>query len=796
MKSTLINKLSIPARLLKQTRRGLLLFLAAVVAGAGGAFAQVVADTLDKGVELREVVIKPKKEKYSKKNNPAVEFVKRLRSHADENDPTRNEHYSFRRYGRVTLAICPFDTARMAKEGSRWAFLREHVMVSPLSDTVMLPVSVKERSSTVFYEKGRRREIVDAVKRDGIDEFVDQAGTEAYLEDVMRDVDIFQNDITLFQNRFVSPVGRLAPDFYKFYLTDTIASPDGDGRWIELSFTPMVNTTFGFHGRLYVAEGDSTMFVRRVKMGVPANINLNFVDRFDVLLEYERAADGSRLKTLDDFRAELKLLPSLPGIYARRLARYSGHGFDAPAQDAADIMAATEGETITLAEAESAGVEEHWEGLRETEMEGAERRVPQLMARLRGVPLYKYGEKALKILSSGYVATSPRTGESKFDFGPIYTFLSHNDLEGMRLKVGGMTMPAFSKRWFFGGYVAYGTKDHRMKYNGWAEYSLIDKTKYVSEFPVRSLRLEYLDDVSYISRTLLYTEDDNMFMSLSRIPNRMILYERKGSVGFKYERRDHLSFDVRGYLSRKERSPWIGFEDGAGRVASHYWIGAVEATVRWAPGEKFYESRRHRLPINLDNFELFMTHRSGLSRVWGRNSAMNATELGMRKRFWLSAFGFIDLLAKGGHIWNAVPYPELAMPSANLSYVLQPETFALVDPMEFVGDTYGQIDFYYRANGALLNRIPLVSKLRLREVIGVKGWWGYLSDRNRPDLHDDLLRFPGSGTHTDMPRPYLEASVGLDNILRLFRVDYVWRLTYRRDAPCLRGIRIAARVQF
>lgn len=780
----------------RQARRGLLLFLFAAVFVSGRGVAQVVADTLERGVELREVVIKPRKEKYSKKNNPAVDFVNRLRDHADDNDPLRNEHYNYRRYGRVTLAICPFDTAKMAKAGSRWAFLRDHVTVSPLSDTIMLPVSVKERSSTVIYEKGNRREIIDAVKRDGIDEFVDQEGTEMYLEDVMRDVDIFQNDITLFQNRFVSPVGRLAPDFYKFYLTDTIASPDGGERWIELSFTPMVNTTFGFHGRLYVAEGDSTMFVRRVKMGVPANINLNFVDRFEVELEYDRAPDGSRMKTLDDFRAELKLLPSLPGIYARRLARYSGHGFDEPTQEHRDILAQTEGEVITLPGAEATGTDGHWEALREPEMEVAERHVTQLMTGLRDVPLYKYGEKALKIVSSGYVATSPRAGESKFDFGPIYTFFSSNDLEGMRLKVGGMTMPAFSKRWFLGGYAAYGTKDRRMKCDGWVEYSFIDKTKYASEFPVRSVRLEYLDDVSYISRTLLYTEDDNMFMSLSRIPNRMILYERKGSAGFKYERRDHLSFDVRAYLSRKEHSPWIGFEDGDGRIASHYWIGAVEATVRWAPGEKFYESRRHRLPLNLDNLELFLTHRSGVSRTWGRNHAMNGTELGLRKRFWLSAFGFIDLLAKGGHIWNAVPYPELAMPSANLSYVLQPETFALVDPMEFVADTYGQIDFYYRANGALLNRIPLVSKLRLREVIGVKGWWGHLSDRNRPDLHPDLFRFANSGAATHMPRPYLEASVGLDNIFRLFRVDYVWRLTYRRDAPCLRGIRIAARVQF
>ena len=207
MKLRFSNNFSIPVGLF-QARRGFLLFIIAAVAVAAGVEAQEVSDTLDRGVELREIVVKSKKEKYSKKNNPAVDFVNRLRRHAPGNDPLRNEHYNFRRYGRVTLAICPFDTVSMAKEGGRWNFLREHVIASPLSDTVMLPVSVKERSCTVIYEDGKRREIIDAVNRNGMDEFVDQAGTEMYLEDVMRDIDIFQNDIILFQNRFVSPVSR------------------------------------------------------------------------------------------------------------------------------------------------------------------------------------------------------------------------------------------------------------------------------------------------------------------------------------------------------------------------------------------------------------------------------------------------------------------------------------------------------------------------------------------------------------------------------------------------------------
>ena len=176
-----------------------------------------------------------------------------------------------------------------------------------------------------------------------------------------------------------------------------------------------------------------------------------------------------------------------------------------------------------------------------------------------------------------------------------------------------------------------------------------------------------------------------------------------------------------------------------------------------------------------------LSHEFGPSGWFGSSFCINTTELSVSKRFWLSAFGYIDLMVKGGIIWSKVQYPALLWPNANLSYTIQPESYSLMNPMEFANDRYASIDFTYWANGALFNRIPFFNKLKLREILTFKTLWGGLSRRNDPQYNDELYRFPVDAVAMKMDRkPYMEIGVGIDNILTILRVDYVWRLTRRR----------------
>lgn len=175
---------------------------------------------------------------------------------------------------------------------------------------------------------------------------------------------------------------------------------------------------------------------------------------------------------------------------------------------------------------------------------------------------------------------------------------------------------------------------------------------------------------------------------------------------------------------------------------------------------------------------------------------MNFTELGIQKRFWFSAFGYTDVIVKAGKVWDKVPYPLLIIPNANLSYTIREESYALMNPMEFLNDEFVSWDITYFANGALLNRIPLIKYLKWREVIAFRGLYGNLTKKNNPLYDNKLFVFPKS-THLMDKMPYMEASAGLDNIFTILRIEYVWRLTYR-NLPHIDkgGVRIALHFTF
>ena len=162
---------------------------------------------------------------------------------------------------------------------------------------------------------------------------------------------------------------------------------------------------------------------------------------------------------------------------------------------------------------------------------------------------------------------------------------------------------------------------------------------------------------------------------------------------------------------------------------------------------------------------------------------------------------------KGGHVWSRSPYLSLLIPNANLSYTIQPESFALMTPMEFIHDSYAMWDITYWANGTIFNNIPLLKKLKLREAVTFRGWYGGISDRNNPLKHNELYRFPvdiPNQTETHNPYqsmkgvPYMEISAGIDNLFKILRVDWVWRLTYRLGQPrsSCSGPRIALHATF
>ena len=245
-------------------------------------------------------------------------------------------------------------------------------------------------------------------------------------------------------------------------------------------------------------------------------------------------------------------------------------------------------------------------------------------------------------------------------------------------------------------------------------------------------------------------------------------------------------------------SKFLKFINGYGDVDNRYTEAGFDITLRYAPGEKFYQSKTMRYPINLDAPVFTLKHTYMPKGFLGSKYTVNKTELSIQKRFWFSAFGYTDIILKGAKIWSEVPYPHLLLPNANLSYTVQPESFSLMNAMEFANDQYLSWDLTYWANGALFNRLPLIKYLKLREVVSFRGLYGSLKDRNNPQFNNNLYRFPYDTHCRPMDKvPYMECGVGIDNIFTFLRLDYVWRLTYR-DTPGvdLSGLRIQLHFTF
>lgn len=752
----------------------------------------VVEDDSTKVTQLQEVVIKKKRQKYSKKNNPAYELMKKVRASKGLNDPLQDSLYNYDYYDKVLIGINRYDMEAIVRR-DECKFLDDYVDTTLISAFPVMLLSIREKAGTMLHSSRPRylKDIVTAKRSAGIDDAFDQQNINTFFDDVLRNVDIYQNDITLMQNRFVSPLSDIGGDFYKYFLNDTVTAPDGK-RYLELVFTPRTPETFGFNGRMFIEDGDSTYFVKAVRMRVPRVINLNYIDNIYINQDFERDANGRRHKVKEDISLELTVMPGTPTFFGHRLT--TRRNFSSSPRPEFDDYIRRLGSIFVVPDAESRD-EDAWRQLRPQELNPPESNLGNLITRLRKLPFFFWSEKVLKVLVNGYIATSPR---SKFDIGPVNTIISYNGVEGVRLRLGGMTTGNLSKHWFARGYAAYGCKDRKFKYDAEVEYSIPPKELHPREFPIHLVRGRFKYDLDMIGQKYLFTNPDNVFISLKREQSKLALYKREGAMDYHLELPNNFSVQATVSQSRYEATPWLPFVNGFGSSFGHYNMSELMVTLRYAPGERFVQARSMRVPVNYDAPVFTITHRFAPKGLFGAPFTLNVTEASIFKRFWFSAFGYADMILKGGKLWSKVMYPALLWPNTNLSYTIQPESYSLMNPMEFAMDYYGSLDLTYWMNGLIFNRIPLIKKLKLREVVTFKMLMGGLTSKNDPELNPGLYRFPTDAAVSRLSaKPYMELSAGIDNILTILRVDYVWRLTYRNLPGISRGgVRISLHFTF
>ena len=778
---------------------------------------------------LDEVVVKARREKYSRKNNPAVEMMKKVVASKALDDLKKKDYYNYNVYQKLTLALnnITADSLRESKLFKQYPFFRDQVEYCDEIEKNILPLSVDETLTQIVYRKNPESEkhLIKGINSTGVNELFNTGDMlTTVLKDVFQNVNVYEDRVRLLQYPFDSPISDNGIGFYRYYIMDT-TYVDKE-KCFQLSFVPNNPQDFGFTGTLYVLA-DSTFRLKQCVLNLPKKTDVNFVENMIITQQFGALPTGEWVQMSDDMLCELNFFGG--HFMVRRVAHNSEYSF----LEIPERVFNKKGKEIKDVNAMMRN-DEFWNRYRATELTASENNMGNFVTKLADIKGFKYILFGLKALIENFVETGSKEHPSKVDIGPINTILTSNYIDGTRLRASAQTTANLNPNWFFKGYAAYGFKDDKMKYLGQVEYSFDKKGYLPREFPKHSVAVSYQYDNMLPSDKFINTDKDNMFTSLKWAKQTLYNYERKFTINYEHERENglktslmirHANYEPCGDLFYRtmqgehqlQQAIASGIITGNEFMRTPYNtkdITVAEATVgvRYAPGETFVNTKQRRLPINLDAPVFSLSHTFGVKGVLGSEYTYNFTEAGFYKRLWLGSWGNIDTYVKGGIQWNKVPYPLLIMPAANLSYIIQDGTFNLINNMEFLNDRYASLDVSWNMQGKLFNRIPLLKKLKWREFIGVKCLWGQLTDKNNPFLEqnrqdDMLMMFPGhyqmNGTYEyssytlDPKKPYVEVCAGIHNIFKLLHVEYVRRLNYKYLPTANKwGVRLMIRTVF
>lgn len=744
---------------------------------------RVTVKMVPRGKTLAAVEITAKKgnSKYSRKHNPAVELVKKVIAHKEENRLEHVDQYHRQVYERLSMSLDDFNPDF---EGKRiWRklnFLEKYIDETEFDATPILCVSMREALAEESYRKdpSLKRRLVKGKRMEGLDEVMEDEGMDANIQAMFTPVDIYDGDIELMLNHFTSPLSPvLAVTFYKYYITDT-TFVDGQ-KCVELSFVPANQQSYGFTGRMYVSlDPDSTFALTKYVMTVSPHVNLNFVRDLSIVQTFHRDSAGHYLPYRCDTYGRMYISKRIQELYVHQMRVYTEYDLSDTADMLADSLFSVFEHEVVLPRKDLLRYKSEFNARRPVKLTAKETVLDSMWIELRRLPEFRVLKATGEVLASGYIPTHRKRSESRFDLGPVFNFLSYNHQEGWRVRLGGMSKATLSPRHFLEGYVAYGFRDQRPKTNLTYTYTFDDKDRHVHEAPYSSISLNATYELETPGQSYDNFDRDNIFSSSDKELN--VQYVAQALLRFRKEWKSHLRFDT--WLAARRYEPAGSLEylqyqaDGSLKRVDYFTEGEFHVGLSFTPNFAA-GTRRRETQSNLrrDAPTISLSHNVNL--VDGE-TLIQSTSFSADKRFWLSSFGHIDAKVVSGVIWNRAPYTRLYIPSGNANLFLATNAFNTMRPMEFIMDQYVAFFATYHLKGWILNRIPLINRLRLREVVGFNFLYGGLSNKN--DFYSDptgLYKMP-EGTQAFGTTPYMEYSIGVENILKFLRVDFVRRLSY------------------
>ncbi len=703
-------------------------------------------------IELAEIVIKADK----KAENPAHPIMRGVIEHKNANNREKLTSYEYEAYNKIEFDLNNIDEKFKQQKVLRpFNFIFDYVDTSEAKD--FLPVFITETMSDFYFKKNPKsqKEIIKGSRISGIkNESVSQ-----FMGDMYQNVNVYDNYITVFGKSFISPIADFWNITYNYYLMDSMFI--GNNWCYKIRFLPKRKHELTFLGDLWV--NDTTYAIKKVEATIAEDANINFVNELTVVQEYEQVEKEIWMLAKDKLVVDFALTNQTIGFYGRKTTSYRNFVVNRPKEK--EFF--SNEENIVIEDDADDKAETYWDTARHEILSNREKLIYHMVDTIQQVPAFKTYVDLVYMFLEGYKEWG------KVEFGPYFSAFSFNRVEGNRFRFGMRTSNAFSKRGMLEGYVAYGTLDQRFKYGGSVFY-------FLSKKPRESVYFSYKNDVEQLGQGLNAWRQDNILASVFRrnpsiklngFEEYNIAYENELFAGFS----NKLILSTRNIWPLERASVQFRHTDEMGLVASVNNIRTTEFSIhtRFAYQEKYVSGQFDRVSMGTTYPVVQLRYSFGVKNIFKSDYDYQRLSIVVSNSdITINPIGYSDLVVEGGKVFGKVPYPLLEIHNGNETYSYDKTAFNLMNYYEFVSDEYASVSLAHHFDGLFLNKIPLMRKLKWREIALFKGVAGHLSYDSAK-----ILDFPLTLSSLSK-KPYYEVGFGVENILKVIRLDALWRLSY------------------
>ncbi|WP_274475122.1 DUF5686 and carboxypeptidase-like regulatory domain-containing protein [Mangrovimonas aestuarii] len=729
--------------------------------------------------QLDEVVIVAGKQ--PKKNNPAIDLLRKIWEHRRRNGVKQFKQYEYDKYEKIEFDLNTIDSNLIkSKLFKGMEFVFDQVDTSKVTGKTYLPIFINESASRVYGDNAlkKEKEILNGNKNSG---FSNNQTIIDFIQDLYSDYDVYDNYIKVFEKSFVSPLSRTGINVYNYVLSDSAFI---DNKWCyNIIYYPRRKNELTFKGDFWV--NDTTYAIKEINLKASKSANINWVKDIYIEQEFEVLNDSTLLMTRDYFMSDFSFQKKekAKGIYGKRTTLYDNYEFNkAKGEDFYKQEVYNYNESVYNRN------DEFWEQNRMESLNKDEVGVYKMLDTLKTVKKFKRLYNIGTVLVSGYVEID----RWNMDYGPIYSTFGYNEVEGVRIRGGGRTYFGPNDSWRLEGFAAYGLKDDKVKYGISGKILLDKKNRIIISGGNRR-------DVEQIGASLT-TSNDVLGRSLAssalfaKGTNDKLTNINLTSLAFEIEPAKNLVFRLGGdYRTLESASPTFSLDyyDPASPTGISSKVKQYETTLSlfYYPGRKMTGHGVERQVVN-DDFPSFFARLSLADKgLLESDFTYKKVQFSYTHPWQLGGFGRLQSTMEMGKTFGEVPLGLLSVVPGNQAYFSIYNTFSQLDFYEFVTDTYASLHLEHNFNGRLFSRIPALRKLNWREIVGLRGVWGQISDENVSLNASDLIyRAPSD-------KVYYEYSFGIGNIFKVFRIDFNFRGNYK-EVPDVRKFGITGSFGF